>query len=145
MARWISKSLYERLYFQPNPLKLLACYVPSRSKSLFCDLKRGKFRFPDARDSGDDDGGQTLKSICRQLPKHPRMKYFGKGNPRCGQTLSYFLTKKWISNWALQIIFSGCMGPRGLEMILRHMAPSSRSMSQYNATCTHFTHKTGRR
>ena len=56
--------------------KLLTCYKPCRSKTLFFDLnpKGPNPGFPDA----GADAGRILKSRSRPLPTRPGMKYFRK-------------------------------------------------------------------
>ena len=81
MAVYVSKSYYESFQFQPNFLKLLTCYVPSRSKTWFSQARIP--RFPDFQTAPALGAGETLTSRSRTLPTHPGWKYSCKGNPCC--------------------------------------------------------------
>ena len=76
MGRCILKSEYERFAFKPNSLKLVICYEPSPSKTMFFDLnpKGGKildFQTPPAPPPADefsnpDPGTQGWNTSARE-------------------------------------------------------------------------------
>ena len=91
--------------FQPNSLKLLNCYEPSRSKTLFFDLnpKGAKSVYPGFPDAAG--AGRILKSRSRPLPTHRGMKYFREETlaveqhfvPNCGNTLTGMSAQKFVA------------------------------------------------
>ena len=92
---WKANNFCESFQFHPNSLKMLTCYVPSRSKTSFSkpDPQGGKSQI--SRRRRRRLRRRTSSRIQIQAPHNaPRDEVLRKGNPRCWSNTRY-ICESW--------------------------------------------------